>query len=70
MRVKRAGFEFWVELSADKEGVNAFRQFSDFHKAFIAGLAGKNNPFFFQFLDKIRIDFVAMAVSFGNFFFL
>ena len=48
MRVKRAGFEFWVELSADKERMNTFRQFGDFHQAFIAGLAGKNNPFFFQ----------------------
>ena len=69
MRIKRAGFEFGVELGADKKRVYSFRQFGDFHQPFIGRLAGENNPLFFQLFYKIRIDFVAVAMPFGNFVF-
>ena len=69
MRVKRAGFEFGVELGAEEEGMDAFRQFGDFHKFSVGRLAGKDKAFFFQRFYKIRIDFVAVAMAFGNFVF-
>ena len=69
MRIKRAGFEFGVELGAEEEGMDAFRQFGYFHQFAVGRLAGEDNPLFFQLFYEIGIDFIAMAMAFGNFFF-
>ena len=69
MRVERAGFEFRMELSAKEKWMDGFRQFGDFHKAIITGLAGENNSLFFQLFYEIGIHFIAVAMAFGNFFF-
>ena len=70
MRVKRAGFEFGVELARRGRRDGRFPAVRLFPSVVAVGrLAGKDNAFFFQLFYEIGIDFIAMAMTFGNFFF-
>ena len=67
MRVHGAGFEFRVELAAQKPGMVG--QFHYLHKVSVRRGAAENHAFFRQSFLKFIIEFIAVAVAFFNQFF-